>query len=221
MQPKLSKEAVINLARSHITLPPLSSSAQKTTEDMYELLKSSAINERPWPFCLAISQDVQATDGGENLNYSFKYRIPADAVGVVAINPNQRYLTSATASRTDLIRIGLSPGDDLPLAALPSHSDFYFKAGILYSNVQVTEILYKRDPDEREFSTDFMLSLSWQLARYLSVSVKGRADLAAFCEQEASRYHTRAYRGLTQQFPGIDAKMLNNWVKQYYGRLYY
>ena len=220
-QIKLSKEKVINLARAHITLPPLNAGAQRSTEEMYELLKTSMLEERPWPFCLALTTDIQSTDGGENLNYSFKYRLPADALGVVALNPNERYTLAAAASNYDLLRVGLSPGDDQPLSALTSRQDFYFKAGILYSNVAVNEILYKRDPDEREFSTDFMLSLSWQLAKYLATSAKGRADLAAHCEREASMYHARAYRHLTQQFPGIDEKMLRNWIKQFYGRLYY
>ena len=221
MQPKLSKEKVVNLARAHISLPPLSSSALRQTEEMYELLKSSMLDERPWPFCIALTSDVQSTTGGENLNFSYKYRIPADAVGVVALNPNQRYRESTRTSNYDLIRTGLTPDDDQPLASLTNSQDFYFKAGILYSNIAVTEILYKRDPDEKEFSTDFMLSLSWQLAKYLSVSSKGRADLAAHCEREAGMYHARALRGLTQQFPSIDQKMLQNWIRQFYGRLYY
>ena len=222
MTPKLSKERVINLARNHVNLPPLASSSQVQAEEMYELIKASMLEERPWPFCLEITSDLRPTESGQKLNYSYKYKLPTDAVGVVALSPNANYTVGDTLSRYDLIRIGIAPNDDQPPAASTNNLDgFHFKDGILHTNTKVDEVLYKREPAEKEFTTDFMLSLSWSLARYLAITVLGKSDIAAYCKQEADQYHSRAYKGLTRQFPNIDRKMLDSWVRQYYGRLWY
>ena len=219
---KLSKEKIVNLARSHINLPPLATGEQMQVDEMYELLKTSMLEERPWPFTLSITSDIQETKNGENLNYFYRYRTPANALGVVAINPNAQGNSNRVLSNYDSIRIGIAPNDENAYTRLSStEPQFYFKGGILYSNCPVTEILYKKDPDEKEFTTDFMLALSWYLAKYLAVSISGQPELAAYCAREGDNHHARAYRSLARLLPGIDKAVLDSWIRQYWGRLYW
>ena len=218
--PRMSKEKLINQARTYASLAPLNSSTMESAELQYDLLKSSMLTERPWPFTVALSKEVQVTTKGEDLGYDRKYRIPVDAIGVIAINPNQRYLTNTVSSNYDLVRTGLSPGDDAPISRTTPHGDFFVKSGILHTNVEVSEILYQRDPREKEYSTDFQLSLAWALAKHFAITVSNDGQLAAFCANEAETYHTKAMRGLTRLFPTIPARMLNIWIRVYYGSLY-
>ena len=218
-QPKLSKEALINQARSYASLAPLNSATMSTAELQYDLLKASMLRERPWPFTVALSKDIQSTTQGEDLGYSLKYRLPTDAIGVIALNPQNRYLPTS-ASNHDLLRIGLSPGDDQPIANIQQTGEFFVKDGILHTNVNVTEILYQRDPREKEYTVDFQLSLAWALAKHFAITVSNDGQLAAFCANEAETYHTKAMRGLTRLFPTIPNRILTNWIRVYYGSLY-
>lgn len=217
---KFSKERIINLARQHASLAALNSSTMSQAEDMFELLKNSMLEERPWPFGLALARELQQTDQGEDLNYQYKYRLPQDAVNVIALNPTTNYSVPNSASNYDLIRIGIAPTDDQPIGLLKQSSDFFVKAGILHTNCQVTDIMYVKQPAERDFSVDFTLALSWALAKYFAITVSNNGELAAYCEREMNRHHTRALRGLNKQFPSIEKKVLYSWLKQYYGSLY-
>ena len=219
-QTRLSKEKVINLARQHASLAALNSSTMQQAEEMYELLKDSMLEERPWPFALGLARGLQATDQGEDLNYRFKYRLPSDAVNVIAINSTKPYGIPSAASNYDLIRIGIAPIDDQPVGTLGSATDFFVKAGLLHTNTEVSDILYVKTPAEKDFSTDFTLALSWALAKYFAITVSNNGELAAYCEREMGRHHTRALRGLNKQFPSIEKKVLYSWLKQYYGALY-
>ena len=220
MQPKLTKPKIINLARKHISLPPISASQQASVEDMYELIKSSMLNERPWPFTVALARTVQTTTQGEDLGYAYKYRIPTDAIGVIALNPSARTRLSAAASNYDLLRVGLTPGDDQPLADVRQNQDYHLKDGILHTFVPVNDLLYKRDAAEKEFTPDFLLSLSWQLAKYFALNQRGTAQYAQYCQQEADMYHARAYRGIAGNFPSIERKQFLSFLRQFYGSLY-
>ena len=219
---RLSKERVLNLARAHINLPPLATSDQQQVETMYELLKTSLLEERPWPFALAITDKLQTTKEGDNLNYQYRYKLPADALDVISLNPNQTGRSVGVLSNYDSIRIGIAPNDEDVRTRLSSASQkFYFKNGILYTNVKTDEVLYKRDPEEKEFSTDFMLALSWYLAKYLAISIAGTPELAGYCAREGDAHHARAYRTLNRLLPGIDQSVIDSWIRQYFGRIYW
>ena len=189
--PKLSKEALINQARHYASLAPLNSANMASAELQYDLIKASMLNERPWPFTVVISSDIHSTTQGEDLGYSKKYRLPADAVGVVALNPRLRY-TPNSNSNYDLIRIGLVPNDDQPVSNLSDGQDFFVKNGILHANVDVDEILYQRDPKEKDLTVDFTLALAWNMAKYFAITVSNDGSLAAYCANEAETHHAKA-----------------------------
>ena len=215
----LSKEKVINQARHYVSLAPLNSHTMESAEIQYDLIKASMLQERPWPFTIALSRDIQATTQGEDLGYSYKYRLPVDALGVITINPNQRYLVSA-GSNHDRIRIGLAPVDDQPISNLVQEHNYFVKEGILHSNIEVDEILYQKEPKEKDFTVDFMLALSWNLAKFFAISVSNDGQLAAYCANEAETYHAKAMKGLTRMYPSIPARAFTNWVRLYYGSMY-
>ena len=219
MQPKLTKEGILNLSRRNVSLQGINSSETKHADEIYELEKATLLNERPWGFCLELSRDIQKTDQGKNLGYANKYKLPAKVIGVVALNPSTNYGSRIAAGRS-LLRVGLTPGDDLPRSQIDSFSKFYFQNGVLHTDAEVNEVLVKIDPEEKDFTTEFLMCLSWRLAKYWAISIRGSGEYAGYAQREANDYHARAYRQLARQFPSIDEKQFYGWIGQYYGSLY-
>lgn len=219
MQPKLTKTGIINLSRRHISLPTINASEQKSADEIYELHKATLLNERPWGFCLKLTQDIQPTNEGVDLGYQFKYKLPPKTLGVVALNPSQRFTVGNVGARA-LLSVGYTPGDDLPVSNDISKERFYFEDNVLHCNADVKEALIKIDPEEKKFTVEFMMCLSWQLAKYWAISIRGNGQFAGFAQREANNYHARAYRALARQFPSVDEQRFYGWLRQYYGSLY-
>ena len=215
---KLTKNDIISLAlesAAQIRVPP----DQLTHFDtMYELIKNSTLKERPWLFTLTVTKDLRATEDGGNRGFKNKYRLPKDALSVLQLNPGQ--LIPFTVSPDIALTVGYNIDRHDRLSQL-TRPRFIYVDGVLHTDIEVNEVIYKNDPPESQWSEDFALVVMWKLAEYIATTRSQKRELVAKARQQAREYTLKAIRPILEIGPSpVSEKSLQHWLDVYYRALY-
>ena len=221
----LSKEQIINLALKSAQTTPLASSRQGEFDDVYELKKGAMLKERHWPFTLALTENLMSTQTGDDLNYSYKYQMPPGTIAVMDIAQSRDDLVRPnrinTLSSYSQLQLGYSPSTPedrtgISLQAGADAKDFIFVKGILHTKTQATIAVIQKQVSESDFSEDFTLALTYNLAGHFARAVKGNPALAYDLERQARMYHMRAARPLIQEPRDVQDILFRRWLLTFY-----
>ena len=215
---KLTKNDIITLALESAAQTRLPPDQLTHFETIYELLKTSTLAERPWLFTLAVSRDLPTTDKGGNRGFTYRYTAPKDAVAVLNINPSSTIPYSISPAQGLSVGYAIDPYDRLSQTQQPK---FVFIDGVLHSDTEVNEIIYKKDAPESEWTGDFALVLMWKVAEYVATSRSQKPELIARCAKNVRDYTIRALRPLLEIGPTpVSEKALQHWLRAWYKALY-
>ena len=215
---KLTKNEIINLAlesSAQATLPP---DQLRAFDTIYELIKTSSLRERPWLFTLAATRDVNSTDKGGNRGFAYKYQLPKDTISVLSLNPSSTIPYSLSPAQGLSVGYAIDPYDKLSQTTQPK---YIFVDDVLHTDAEVSEVIYKKDAPESEWTTDFALVVMWKLAEYIATSRTQKPALASQCKRNARDYMIRALRPLSEVGPvPVSDRALQHWLRAWYKAIY-
>ena len=215
---KLTKNDIISLAlesAAQIRVPP---DQLAHFDTMYELIKNSTLKERPWLFSLAVTTDLRTTEEGGNRGFANRYKLPKDAIAVLQLNPGRLVPLSVSPDVALQMGYNIDPYDRISQMSRPR---FIFVDNVLHTDIEVCEVIYKKDPAESEWPEDFALVVMWKLAEYIAVTRSQKPELVAKARQQAREYTLKAIRPILEVGPSpVSEKALQHWLDVYYKALY-
>lgn len=134
---------------------------------LYEPMRDAVLSDAHWPFARR-TVTLALVEEDPNSDWSFSYRRPTDCIRAIRINNSGR-----------LDQSGLYPfeigADDA--------------GGLIFTDVEDPVLQYvSRIEDPSQFSVDFVMALSWRMAKELALTLAVAKDYA----QNATREYERA-----------------------------
>ena len=219
---RLTKDRIIKQAMQVAHMNPPANFDFGRYDDIYELKKASMLKERPWPFTLKITRDLSSPGTPPDLGYPFVYELPADAIDVLALNPDQAV---PSAPSLGSVRRALRRGYQIDKTADVDRNtlvrSYFYSNQLLHSDQVVTSVIYKSDVKEEDFSENFSLALIYTMAEFFAKSVQQRLQMAAVFAANAKRYHVKAAgERANSQETSWGTYVLNRWIDVFYGSIY-
>ena len=186
-------------------------------EKTYKFYLDDLLKERPWVFTLARGRGVSLTSDGPDLGYTYKYRLNAsDVIEVLDINPEKRFNSIFLVNPREALRFGLAvdfPGESF-LAA--DESGFLYVDGILHTDREVNEYVYRRTVTPSSMSPDFRLLLIFTLALRYTLGTHENPTRRQELKAERRAQHTKAAYADMQPPSDPYYRLLYQWVRHFY-----
>ena len=156
----------------------------------YEVYLGDLLEERNWLFAYEITSNLSETEDGSDLGYRYKYRLPADATGIVGDTDNKvpRFLSTEEAHRAGY---SVLPEE---LAERRVQRAGIFVDGIYHTNSRLTSLLYKRTVTPDVMPKSFQKLLIYSLAERFAISTSRDESLANRLRTKKREQHNRALR---------------------------
>ena len=215
-----TEEEVINFARNLAGLHKQSTAGLEIDKINYSAYLESLISERPWVFAYSITNKVVETNDGNDLGYTYKYRLGVDAQDVIGLGDIPVSSNIATLSPRQASRYGyaVDPLSDR-VGTLPA-GDFLFVNGVLHTNSPVEKVIYKRNVTPELMEPDFKMLLAHTLGMYFAMTPGADLERRGFIKSERENYHIRACRRDTASHSDPQIRELANFLRSYYAETY-
>ena len=190
----MNKSEIINLALQTAGDPPVSTDQQVQYQSAYKMVLDDLLSERRWLFSLQLLSTLPKTTDGTDLNYSYKYQLPSDAIGILDTSASKnQYLNSMS------IADGLTVGYNLPPLSdrkAVNSVNFVFLDGVLHSDQEVTQVIYQRKVIPEVMTPEFRVLFIHKLAEFIAGNMRRNHDHAREIRSFFTKY---TYTGYTKR----------------------
>ena len=205
----MNQTEIINLAFLLAGTPTASESVVDKYKTIYTQLLSELLSERDWLFTLNKTNKLNPIKVETDLGYSFTYQLPSDAIGVlipksnqmINVNPQEALRMGYTVSR-----IGLHQ----------EANDYIFLNGVLHSNSELTEVVYRRRVPADRLPAEFRALLINKIAVIVARSVTKDFNIADRLASEIPNLHKRAIRDEISRPSDPFLAGLYDWLHLFY-----
>lgn len=215
----MTKLDIINEARKKAGQGTIGSIDAELDLKTYDFYLDDLLSERPWLFTIARGRGVALTSDGPDLGYTYKYRLnESDVIDVLDITPEQRFNSIFLTNPRVATRYGLSI--DFPSERLFGGTDetggFVYIDGILHSDREVTEYVYRRTVEPIVMTPAFRLLLVLRLALTYNISEHENPTRKQEIKSEMRMQKTKA--AYQDRRPPTDPyyKALYQWLRHFY-----
>lgn len=215
----MTKEQIIRLAVQYAGRTPNGTQGPGDVSiwlDMYEVHKNDLLERTPKSFAFKIARDLPIVEGGEDLKFKYKYKLPRGVVEVHQLNPSTLSATDVGLRSTyPLLSIGLVGNEEDILNPQETEGSFTVRNGVLHTNVEVTDIIYSFEDSEIDFPALFVQALAYHLAAGISRS--HNADPHKINQLQKQANDMLATVEIKDRTPrDLDSQAIRAWIDRYF-----
>ena len=210
----MRKSDLINLALQISGSPPVTNDQQVQYKPAYDMILESLLAERPWLFTLKLLTRLDIAHNSVDLRYKYRYQLPSDAVGVVNTDlKNLSFLQGMS------VESALEIGYDIPLPEdrvhSPTNSSYIFLNGVLHSDTEITQIIYRREVKPEIMTPEFRELFAYKLGHFIASAAKDH-ELTRELKSLIKVKHVNAVARERTASPDPHRVQIQKWLNNYY-----
>ena len=182
-------------------------------ENVYDFTLPSILEKHDWIFSFGYTTNLQKTASGTDIGFRYRYDAPGDIIEALEGNPS---IGTRFISPREALRFGYTANEEDLLNQDNANKPILID-GVLYSDVELNSLIYKREVTPAAMSPMFREYLIYELALIYAAATNSKdRSLMEYLRTEKDEHQLAAITKNLKKPADPQLTAIYSWIQQYY-----